>query len=395
VASSDPNVDDLPESVDLEPVRRDQPVEYAGRVQRLGFREGLIVAAALVVVLVGAGVIAIGSPPPRPSASLPPIAAASATPVPVAPVSPSPSPRASPPPAGPTPAATPSIVCDARPTTSPPYVNLITPEASFVGANAATGWLTAPAKRTATDFAADATVALGEYPVLSVNFAACALEWRITVDGHVIQEQSNPAMDPGYARQGYFVLGQPITMRTARLQLDLHYPAGWSSSTWQMTVDSWPVPQAFAVVAERATLAEPGCGFAINLDSGASGAEACRSTVPHGVQTVFVAPGTEITFRVTNAIFYPASAGAVGCGHVRGTPPAFVVDPTCAIAIDHDLLGDLTMRAPSGPLIATIDVTGCATIDGGQACGSWFFGLDSKDPAPTAEPPESGGGIGD
>ncbi|HEY2888324.1 MAG TPA: hypothetical protein VGJ17_06890, partial [Candidatus Limnocylindrales bacterium] len=71
-------MDELPESIDLEPVRRDQPVEYAGRVQKLGFREGLLVAGGLIVVLAGAGVVAIGAPPPRASAAASNLAVASA-----------------------------------------------------------------------------------------------------------------------------------------------------------------------------------------------------------------------------------------------------------------------------------------------------------------------------
>lgn len=382
-------MDDLPESVDLEPVRRDQPVEYAGRVQKLGFREGLLVAAGLLVVLAGAGIVAIGAPPPKASPSLPAAALGSpspsehpsATPTPLASPSPSPSP------AGPTPAATPSIVCDTRPTTEPPFVNLITRTTRAVGANASTKWLAKPAP---ISEAPATPVELGDDPVLSVNFAACALEWRITYGGTVIEEQTNPTMDPAYARQGYFVFG-PVDTRSARLQLDLHYPAGWSSTAWQLNVDSWPILSADGVAGDQIVEAVPGCGFAVEI-GGIAGGETCTSSiVPSSIATIYVAPSTTLAFRVAQSIFTAASDGSFGCGHVTGKPKVFSVDPACDAEWFYGPLGDFTIRAPSSPAVYVAEITGCATYTGGQACGPWFLRIDTIHPQPTPEP----GAIGD
>jgi hypothetical protein len=374
--------DDLPESIDLETVRRDKPVVYAGRVQKVGFREGVLVAAALFVILAGAGIVAIGPAGPHPSAS--PSNAAVALPLPTSAPSPPPTTSPSPTPAGPTPAATPSVRCGTGPTRTPPFVNLLVPGGNVVGELAAPDWLDGPATFSGPQAGVYASVTLGQQLVLSVNFAACALEWRVTLDGEVVLEQSNPAMDPAYARQAYFVLPGRVSKRAQTLQLDLHYPDGWASSAWWLTVESWPALGAYAIVGAEQWYAAPGCGFSVELVSGATGIEDCTTILPDDIPTAYVPAGSEVVFRVTEAIFIPASDGAVACGHVKGSPPAFAPDPTCELITNVDsTLGDFHVFAPARASIHVIEITGCATFNGGQACGPWFVRLDSVHPEPT------------
>ena len=376
-------MDDTPDTIDLESVRRDLPVEYRGRVNRLGFREGIVVTIGLVVVLAGLGLIGLGPGGPGASASAStPVGLVS--PTAVAMPSAAPSLGAASPAFGPTPAVTPAGRC-ARLSSSlgVPFVSILSGTVRMTGTNVGSDWLSAPAA--SSDWGAnDAVVPLAEPVVLSISYAACALEWRITAGGVVLQEQANPRLDPAYASQGYFVVNLPASAKPQTLlRIDLHFELGWTSVAWLVTVVPLPVPDAFLAGPGESVYATPGCGFAIRLRNGVRGSETCVTTIPDPVKTLYVAPGSALPFRVPSAIFNASQEARVTCGHAVGSPPALVADPACDIQVAYDPSEDFGFLAPTTPGVWLVEVTGCARRDVGDACGPWFVGIDTQNPQPS------------
>lgn len=374
-------MDDAPDTIDLEAVRRDLPVEYRGRVNRLGFREGIIVAIGLVVVLAGFGLIGLGpggaAASPSASASI-----ALASPGSVAHPSSAPSVVPSPEPSS-TPAFRPVGRC-LRLSTSVglPWVTLLSGTERAPGANASESWLPEPPAEVEANVGA--TVPLGEPVILSVGYSACALEWRISAAGKVIEEQTNPQMDPAHASESYFVVSLPATTRTETvLRIDLHFTYGWTSAAWLISVTPKPVPDAFFADAGATVPATAGCGFEIRLRDGAHATETCGTAVPDWVDTLFVAPGSHIAFRVPAAVFNATQEARIACGHAGGSPLVLQEDPGCDVEIGYDPSEDYGFRAPTTAGVWLVEVTGCARRDAGEACGPWFVTIDTQNLRPS------------
>jgi hypothetical protein len=276
-------------------------------------------------------------------------------------------------------------------------VNLFTgtSEGGIVGTTASTSWLATEPARADPDTGTPVILKLGQMPALSVDYAACALEWQVTVGGVVVERQANPSLDPAEADKAYFPVAIPATFSYGLLQLDLHYASGWAAATWTVTVDPMPIPVAYIVVGSYANPipVAAGCGFTVQLQGGHPATEACGSPLPASMPKLDVFPQTDLVFRVPQAAFNPASTGGIGCGHVAGTPPLFVEDGHCLVGDGTDSLGDYTVIAPAGHGTYVLVISGCATYRGGQACGSWYLRVNTlaTPPQPSAS---AGAGVG-
>lgn len=386
------DVDDLPESIDLEPVRRDQPVEYAGRVQKLGFREGLLVAGGLIVVLAGAGVVAIGAPQPRGSAP-PSNVAGGLTPPPTTPPSPEPTPRPSGTPI-PTPAVTPGGACIPLSTSvGQPYVTLVTSDSQRVtGTQSPAGsWgFGEPAADAISDGMAVDVPLAEPFEILSVGLNACALEWRITFDGALLQEQHNPTMNPSVAQQGYFNFVLPATLQpSGLLRVDLHFAAGWTTSSWLLTFDPAPIPPAIVVRGAIFKTAVAACGFSIELVNGKQAQEDCSSALlpaAAAIPRLDADPGQLLALRVPHASIDDLNPGLL-CGKITGTPPVFKVDVACDATLVTSSIEDYAFVAPSEIGLWVVQMNACVTREAGQVCGPWYIRIDTRHSAAASASP--------
>src|SRR5262249_41828647 len=141
------------------------------------------------------------------------------------------------------------------------------------------------------------------------NYAACALEWQVTLGGVVLERQANPSMSPSVAQKAYFPVAIPATFSFGVLQLDLHYASGWAAASWTVTVDPAPIPAPYVVVGSSANpiLVAPGCGFTVQLQGGRPATETCSSPLPAAMPKLYVLPQTDLVFRTSQAVFTPAS----------------------------------------------------------------------------------------
>jgi hypothetical protein len=380
----------------LESLARPAPVAFRGRVQTLRFRDGLLVAGAILLIGAGTGLVssplltgaASGSPDSASGGSLAPSG------IPVessASVSPSASGIDPSFPPGPTPAVTPGGHCDRGEFTGPLGASLITTLDRSFGAPAGSTWLPTPlpASPDGGAIAPDGGLVDGD-PVLVglaspvsilIENRGCALEWRIALDGVVVEARANAAMDSGYAEQGLFHLSIPTRLRSrAVLRLDAHLRQGWTTVVWSLEA----VPDGYFVSAGLHATAWTPCAFAtvptIPRD--------CRGLlIGEPNDELRVSPGSVIAWRVPGAGLEAARDAALRCVEADPSGATFVAVASCPVESSFDEAESFTFLAPSVVGHWLVELSGCAVHGLGRACGTWYAQLTTDRSGATDSPP--------
>ena len=349
-----------------------------GHPRRAGFRDGFVTAGVIVALALATGVLGFRDSGPRAASS----STASEAPSEAALVA-VPNPGGSPIDAG--------ACSTGLPPGTAPVVLRIDRAADTAGVVVAGGL----ASHVSGGPALPPTVVIESGTPLDVVLpeGRCALAWVIAFDGQRVVAQVDPFGNPGNASTGdiSFALGT-AAQRDGELQADLSFRGGDIAVAWSVTLEPPSMPALTLV--DLPTDSPPsavdmvdGCAFRFDLASVPSQPfyRACdgREGPTAPLAMLYAQPGARLL--VENAGFTPSiqpTLPPVACGQVAGRPPVFTEDATCRLTYTAGTSYEFGFRLPEARGRWIVAVRGCmAGLV--TACGAWYAGIDTIDPAPS------------
>jgi hypothetical protein len=340
-----------------------QPVRPPGNRRGPAIREVLAIALIVGVLIAGLGALGGRQRPglaALPSAS---VATGSLVPSPTLAV-----------PAGPTPEVAPAVACSDPPANVPAIATLV------VDGRERHEGSVSPGYGEQVVIPADAVV------TIETQDLRCALAWNIALSsGAILDHQDNPGLDPAFAAQNEFRLQFGAGYRNEKLTAVFRFGDGELRAEWLVYVVPHPVMQILlddisgstAAGDTHEVIAAAGCGFSLVLRNGATSSDVCTTSLPSlPIPTLVTQPGATLVFRPADG-FLPAE---LACGHASGSPLAFVVDSTCVLARRTET-DPLQFEVPATPGSWVISLGGCSFDLGNRVCGIWFVTVHTVESA--------------